>query len=111
MIVNILSDNLNGKIVIPATDVDEDALLMAAIDNDVSNIELVEEDEEGTSVVYSINGTVRRRKDVSVLLDQGVSSATTRTSRVGGPVEKMSFFSNRPYDQSKYSDPLIYVPI
>jgi hypothetical protein len=30
---------------------------------------------------------------------------------LGGPVEKMSFFSNSPYDQSKYSDPLIYVPI
>ena len=54
---------------------------MAAIDNDVSDVELVEEDEEGTSVVYSVNGTVRRREDVSVLRDQGASSATTRTSR------------------------------
>ena len=53
MIVNVLSDNSNGNIVIPATDVDEYALLMAAIDNNVSDVELVKANEEGTSVVYN----------------------------------------------------------
>ena len=45
--------DLKGKIVIPSENVDEEALLMAAIDNDVSDVELVEGDEEGTSVVYT----------------------------------------------------------
>ena len=45
--------DLKGKFVIPSENVDEEALLMAAIDNDVSDVELVEGDEEGTSVVYT----------------------------------------------------------
>lgn len=42
-----------GKIIIPSADVDEEALLMSAIENDVSDMELVEGDEEGTSIVYT----------------------------------------------------------
>jgi len=45
--------DLKGKIVIPSTDVDEEALLMSAIENDVSDMELVEGEEEGTSIVYT----------------------------------------------------------
>lgn len=82
MIINVLSDNANrasadvkaainknngklaesgsvlfmydykGIIVIPS-EVDEEELLMAAIDNDVDDMELIEGDEEGTSTVYT----------------------------------------------------------
>jgi len=41
-----------GKIEIPAV-VDEEELLMAAIDNDVDDMELVEGDDEGTSIVFT----------------------------------------------------------
>jgi transcriptional/translational regulatory protein YebC/TACO1 len=34
--------DLKGKFIIPSENVDEEALLMAAIDNDVSDVELVE---------------------------------------------------------------------
>jgi len=44
--------DLKGKIEIPSV-VDEEDLLMAAIDNDVDDMELVEGDEEGTSIVYT----------------------------------------------------------
>lgn len=44
--------DLKGKIEIPAV-VDEEELMMAAIDNDVDDMELVEGDEEGTSIVYT----------------------------------------------------------
>lgn len=44
--------DLKGKIEIPAV-VDEEELLMAAIDNDVDDMELVDGDEEGTSIVYT----------------------------------------------------------
>ena len=44
--------DLKGKIEIPSA-VDEEELLMAAIDNDVDDMELVDGDEEGTSVVYT----------------------------------------------------------
>jgi len=43
--------DLKGKIEIP-TEADEEDLLMAAIDNDVDDMELVDGDEEGTSIVY-----------------------------------------------------------
>lgn len=82
LIVNVLSDNANranadvksaisknngklaesgsvlfmydfkGKIEIPSK-VDEEELLMAAIDNNVDDMELIEGDEEGTSIVYT----------------------------------------------------------
>jgi transcriptional/translational regulatory protein YebC/TACO1 len=44
--------DLKGKIEIPAV-VDEEELLMAAIDAGVEDMELVEGDEEGTSIVYT----------------------------------------------------------
>merc|ERR1711966_384606 len=44
--------DLRGKIEIPAV-ADEEDLLMAAIDNDVDDMELVDGDEEGTSIVYT----------------------------------------------------------
>lgn len=44
--------DLRGKIEIPSV-VDEEELLMAAIDNDVDDVELVEGDEEGTSIAYT----------------------------------------------------------
>ena len=43
--------DLKGKIEIPVA-ADEEDLLMAAIDNDVEDMELVEGEEEGTSIVY-----------------------------------------------------------
>lgn len=82
LIVNVLSDNANrananvkvaisknngklaesgsvlfmydfkGKIAIPSV-VDEEELLMAAIDADVDDMDLVDGDEEGTSIVYT----------------------------------------------------------
>jgi len=82
LIINVLSDNANranadvkqavsknngklaesgsvlfmydfkGKIEIPS-EVDEEELLMAAIDNDVDDMDLVAGDEEGTSIVYT----------------------------------------------------------
>lgn len=44
--------DLKGKIEIPAV-ADEEELLMAAIDNDVDDMELVEGEEEGTSIVFT----------------------------------------------------------
>ena len=44
--------DLKGKIEIPS-EVDEEELLMAAIDNDVDDMELVEGDDDGTSIVYT----------------------------------------------------------
>jgi YebC/PmpR family DNA-binding regulatory protein len=45
--------DLKGKIELPSADVDEETLLMAAIDNNVNDMELVEGEEEGTSIVYT----------------------------------------------------------
>ncbi|KAL7466590.1 hypothetical protein ACHAXS_006885 [Conticribra weissflogii] len=44
--------DLKGKIEIPSV-VDEEELLMAAIEAEIDDVELVEGDEEGTSVVYT----------------------------------------------------------
>jgi len=44
--------DLKGKIAVPAV-VDEDDLLMAAIDADIDDVELAEGDAEGTSIVYT----------------------------------------------------------
>ena len=44
--------DLKGKIEIPSV-VDEEELMMAAIDNDVEDMELLDGDEEGTSIVYT----------------------------------------------------------
>jgi len=44
--------DLRGKIEIPSV-VDEEELLMAAIDNDVDDMDFLEADEDGTSIVYT----------------------------------------------------------
>lgn len=83
MVINVLSDNANratadvkacvnkrggkiaeqgsvlfmydrrGKVEVPSPDVDEEELLMAAIDAGCDDMEMTEGDEEGTTIVYS----------------------------------------------------------
>lgn len=54
--------DLKGKVEIPS-EVDEEELLMAAIDAGVDDMELVDGDEEGTSIVYT------DPKETSLLFD------------------------------------------
>lgn len=76
-----------GKIVIPSTNVDEEALLMAAIENDVSDVELVEGDEEGTSVVFTDPKETGAMFEAirSLGLDEGAKMSLTYVSKA--PVE------------------------
>lgn len=76
-----------GKIVIPKENVDEEALLMAAIENDVSDVELVEGDEEGTSVVFTDPKETGAMFEAirSLGLDEGAKMSLTYVSKA--PVE------------------------
>lgn len=78
-----------GKIVIPSTTVDEEALLMAAIENDVSDVELVEGDEEGTSVVFT------DPKETGAMFE------AIRSSRIGIPTKmSLTYVSKAPVECS-----------
>jgi YebC/PmpR family DNA-binding regulatory protein len=68
--------DLKGKIEIPAV-VDEEELLMAAIDAGVEDMELVEGDEEGTSIVYT------DPKETSAMFDAVKSIGLEEGSKMG----------------------------
>jgi len=78
--------DLKGKIEIPA-EADEEDLLMAAIDNDVDDMELVEGDEEGTSIVYTDPKETGAMFEAvkSIGFTEGVKMSLTHVSKA--PVE------------------------
>eukprot|EP00585_Thalassiosira_rotula_P013140 CAMPEP_0196129482 /NCGR_PEP_ID=MMETSP0910-20130528/106_1 /TAXON_ID=49265 /ORGANISM="Thalassiosira rotula, Strain GSO102" /LENGTH=298 /DNA_ID=CAMNT_0041388583 /DNA_START=15 /DNA_END=911 /DNA_ORIENTATION=+ len=78
--------DLKGKIEIPSV-VDEEDLLMAAIDNDVDDMELIEGDEEGTSIVYTDPKETGAMFEAvkSLGLEEGAKMSLTHVSKA--PVE------------------------
>ena len=78
--------DLKGKIEIPAV-VDEEELLMAAIDNDVDDMELVPGDEEGTTIVYTDPKETAAMFEAvkSIGLEEGAKMSLSHVSKA--PVE------------------------
>mmetsp|Transcript_58105 Transcript_58105/g.173405 ORF Transcript_58105/g.173405 Transcript_58105/m.173405 type:complete len:298 (-) Transcript_58105:1438-2331(-) len=117
MVINVLSDNANrvtadvkaavnkrggkiaeqgsvlfmydrrGKVEIPSAEVDEEDLLMAAIDAGCDDMELVEGEEEGTSVVYSEPGDASKMLDAvkEIGFEDGVKMSLSWVTKA--PVE------------------------
>lgn len=78
--------DLKGKIELPV-EVDEEDLLMAAINNDVDDMELLEGDEEGTNIIYTDpKETAAMFEAVKSLgLEEGVKMSLSHVSKA--PVE------------------------
>ena len=78
--------DLKGKIEIPAV-VDEEELLMAAIDNDVDDMELLPGDEQGTTIVYTDPKETAAMFEAvkSIGLEEGAKMSLSHVSKA--PVE------------------------
>lgn len=74
--------DFKGKIEIPSK-VDEEELLMAAIDNDVDDMELVDGDDEGTSIVYTDSKETAAMFEAvkSIGLGEGAKMSLTHVSK------------------------------
>jgi len=87
--------DLKGKIEIPS-EADEEELLMAAIDNDVDDMELVEGDEDGTSIVYTDPKETAAMFEAvkSIGLEEGTKMSLTHVSKAPMECSEEDFENN-----------------
>jgi len=87
--------DLKGKIEIPS-EADEEELLMAAIDHDVDDMELVEGDEDGTSIVYTDPKEVGAMFEAvkSIGLEEGTKMSLVHVTKAAVEVTEEDFEKN-----------------
>jgi len=73
--------------------------------------EILGDNVEGVDDTENRRPAQRSRTQLNGTCHHNVHNPGADTNEARGSGGKNVIFSNRPYDQSKYSDPLIYVPI